>query len=409
MANKETIVIQEAGDPGTPPERLGELAGHRRLAVLRAVVQNPSAPPEALGALAWRFPRELLKNPALGALAVREPARFREILFRAAGPLLKVPGLPESYLLVLAEHPDSSVRERMARRLDMPGPVLGVLARGKEYSIGCILANHPRTPADVLSRLAETLGEDTGVLFDLVRHPSTPVDVLTSLALRKDFLRGEMPDRALVAMARDGRREVQLISAEHPRTPPDALAAIVEATLGPGELEVPNWVMRERVAGNPGAGPDLLERLARDRSARVRLAVADNRCTPPALLVSLSNDEDVLVRAGVARHPSTPEHVLADLVRDPDYAVRHEVPEARLKLLARHPMWEVRAAVAAHDEAPAALLQRLARDEHAEVRAAVAGNPFMGGVLNQADREAIQKTLDRRDRSSKKRRRNEPS
>lgn len=398
MASLATV-LEEASDPSTAPERLAALARHRRLAVQRAVLQNPSAPPQVLGVLGFRFPRELLKSAGLALLASDQ---LRQVLFIAADRLLRLPELPERLLVVLAADPRLEVRERVARRRDLTAPVLAALAEGEGYGVACILAKHPSTPPQVLRRLAEAFPGDLVVLSDLVRQPSTPLDVVVDAALRWEYLRGELSPAALAQMAHDPRREVRLISATHPLTPAQALAEIVRGSLGPGEPGAPSWVLRARVAGNPGASPQLLASLACDPSARVRCEVAENAAASAELLTSLARDEDVSVRAAVARRSATPDAVLAELVRDPDYAVRHEVPEAALRRLARHTDPRVRAAVAAHDVAPPPLLERLARDQLAEVREAVASNPFMGGVLNEDRRAAIHRALARSARRARR-------
>ncbi|MBK6520527.1 MAG: hypothetical protein IPG04_41995 [Polyangiaceae bacterium] len=261
------------------------------------------------------------------------------------------------------------------------------------------MAARPR--AEVLRRLAEALPEDNVVLSDLIRHPNTPLEVAVGVALRKDFLRGELPPAVLAHMPRDPRREVRLVSAEHPPTPAEALARIVRASLGLAGARAPSLqVLRVRRRGTPARS--LLARLARDRScARALPGRRQPRARRPALSRASGTRTSSCAPRSLDARPALRDAVLAELGDADLYAIRHEVPEAALGRLARHADGRVRAAVAAHDLAWPRLLERLARDERPEVREAVSENPFMGGVLNEEERAAIARTLARAARRAK--------
>lgn len=65
-----------------------------------------------------------------------------------------------------------------------------------------------------------------------------------------------------------------------------------------------------------------LEKLAKDKDANTRLAVAGNPRTPVSSLTLLAGDKDDDVRAGVASNPNTPSELLELLAKDSDEVVR---------------------------------------------------------------------------------------
>jgi hypothetical protein len=72
-----------------------------------------------------------------------------------------------------------------------------------------------------------------------------------------------------------------------------------------------------------------LEKLAKDKDANTRLAVAANLRTPVSSLTILAGDKDDDVRAGVASNPNTPTELLELLAKDGDEVVRWAVAGTR--------------------------------------------------------------------------------
>ncbi len=87
--------------------------------------------------------------------------------------------------------------------------------------------------------------------------------------------------------------------------------------------------MHEWVAHNKTIPVELIERLARSSSARVRSTIARKGRTPPDILAMLARDRDDTVRMAVARHPKAPDDVLRLLESDPWDAIRQVVASRR--------------------------------------------------------------------------------
>lgn len=167
---------------------------------------------------------------------------------------------------------------------------------------------------------------------------------------------------------------------------------------------------RVRLAAEPEAPTELLERLAADPDPLVRMEVTRNPATPLSVLETLAADSDPLVRVHAADDgaafsddrraelwerlaadldwrargfaavaPGLPSSILARLAEDPDQDVRRAVAERDLpdvtpdlmERLSRDPAPEVRARIALQPAFPPALAAALADDPDPDVRAAV--------------------------------------
>ena len=182
-----------------------------------------------------------------------------------------------------------------------------------------------------------------------------------------DLLKGDinLPPEVLARLAGDDDVDVRRAVAEHKNTPPEVRAYLAEIAsreaMARNEHTQPDALtrlagdadagVRERVAGNPNlimCSQEIFKRLVTDEVAAVRQAVARNHNAPPEVLARLSGDEDPRVRWGVAVNAHAPPGVLARLAGDPDKDVRRIVagnartPREVLARLASDTDWYVR-------------------------------------------------------------------
>lgn len=142
---------------------------------------------------------------------------------------------------------------------------------------------------------------------------------------------------------------------------------------------------------------DLLERLAADPEAEVRLEVARNPATPLAVLETLASDPEPLVRVhavddGAAFSNDRRAELWNRLLKDPDWrtrgliAVAPGLPAGLLARLAEDPDQDVRRAVAECDrpDLDPQIMERLGRDPAPEVRARIARHPNFPPTLAAA-------------------------
>ncbi len=99
------------------------------------------------------------------------------------------------------------------------------------------------------------------------------------------------PDWALYRFARDEDPVVRAAVVKNPSTPIELLRTLSEEDTSLG--------MKLCLGQNHRTPADILEKLATDKSERVRFVVAQNSSTPAKTLEQLEKDEVSLVRAGV--------------------------------------------------------------------------------------------------------------
>ncbi|MBB5642761.1 hypothetical protein [Cryobacterium roopkundense] len=318
-----------------------------------------------------------------------------------------LPVMESSALAALLADADPEIRwSALQRSVDVPddlfGGLLGELAASRKERIR-FRTEGDNPPSWVRSR---TPGEFDKQTLELVAsHPSTPLAHLRDLAGTKsgDVLVGLIENSAL---------------------PAEDLALLL-----PRMRSTKSFEPRERLAASSKVPSAAARLLARDRDARVRVAVAGNAATPFETLVGLAEDQDLSVRLAVVANPRAPvalaaptaetllktitdEELLdvlrtvatrADLeltdelfedslerlsksrVRDPDLrriAAEHERTGTRtLVRLARSADEYVRSVVAGNSRTPSEMLSTLAADSVHQVRAAAAGNESLDLAL----------------------------
>jgi hypothetical protein len=221
-----------------------------------------------------------------------------------------------------------------------PDCTLGLLVR----------AQSPATTADVLRHLADC--EESRIRQAVAKNPKTPVDVVLRLA--EDAPDSFLKNPAVGLLVWEDPAFLQCLSKK-------ALRSVLSAEKTP-----PDWLrwaashedaqMRRLAAAHSNAPLDALEGLAGDADPAVRAAAASNDELPERSAASLFGDPHPKVRAQVAVRPALPPSLLKCLARDPDSRVRERVaenpgaPSEALMLLAGDAAPCVRAAVGARPE-----------------------------------------------------------
>lgn len=222
---------------------LAHLATHWSWQVRGAVARNPRTPRHTLTHLAADTHRDVrvfvsqnshVSPAALRALLNRPPAQAGDDttdLIRVNVALHQ--NLPTDLYPVLAADPDPFVRSNLvAGQKHLPGELLIMLAGDPTDGVRLAVAQHPRTPAAVLTALAE--GSHLRVREAVADNPRTPVSTLTVLAT-------------------DPEGDVRTTVAQHPRTP----VAVLFLLSGDTHLPVLRSLTR-----HPNMPLNLLARLA---------------------------------------------------------------------------------------------------------------------------------------------------
>ncbi len=359
--------------------RLGAHSDERLRAV--AVASDPAARPKVLENLI----DEHLGVPEVLDLVAshpRTPTRaLRRVALRSwtrARPDLRVAQnrrATAGLLRGLADNIDWEVRYVAAAHPKAPVRALRRLARDDSYQVRAAVAGAVSAPAAVLEALASD--RNVGVRRNVASNPSTPQAVLEAL----------LGDRRAVVRAAAARNEITPVEAVAGRVRDRAIKVRSEVAargVGAEVLAVladdPKWAVRQAVAYNVQAPPEVLDRLAGDWCDEVRAGVAYNTGATSAALSALARDEFLWVRVHVAVNASVPIDLLVVLAADEDSYLRGEaaqnpaMPLAQLNRLATDEFWEVRAGVALNPKASEDLLTKLAEDHHSGVRRCVCEN-----------------------------------
>lgn len=201
---------------------------------------------------------------------------------------------------------------------EIPPKVLDILAKNMtklstDVRFLEFLAKDQRTPPDVLEMLAvgaksDNDGED--IRTKIVKHKNVTPNLLRKIA--DDLNTSEL-----------SRYDVLLVLiplAENPKTPPDVLEKLAKDK----SHNLVSKYLRERVAKNPNTTVEVLNSLAKDEEPKVRQAVAENPNTSIETLKSFVNDKAIF-RQAVALNPNLPPDVLDILSNDTEENVRLNV------------------------------------------------------------------------------------
>ena len=391
----------EAADPSTTPERLTELAD-QSVELARLVAQNPSAPEQlliklsrshdvsirrslagnpstpldVLHSVGKKFPKELLKNPALNLLLLENPNLLREF--------------------------PSSILSTLLKQDDCPMGVLTQAVLVEDEEVLLAICRHAGATPEMMQRLQASTYTTVRTAASLhVSQTQTVRNWQEQLqATVVEILRQAMPTQRLRFLPLL-RAASQLLTDEQSSadTSPPAFYSIVEdLTHTYSDAAVLERHLKGGWYGllaNPLFPVAMLERLANDDNWKVRQAIASSLSTPVIWLERLANDEDYQVRQSVARNLSTPVPLLEQLASDVDYNVclavasNPSISVTGLGLLASNKEYCVRFAVAMHSSTPVSILERLASDEVANVCLAVAKHPSTPFVLFERVREQL--------------------
>ncbi|MEH1821072.1 MAG: hypothetical protein V7L31_18660 [Nostoc sp.] len=284
---------------------LEELSLHPQPEVREAVARNSNTPTEVLLKLGKEFPDAITANPIFN--------------------------------LLLLENPESHfVRLSLARSTTTSESAIAQLSKIEDEEILCAVARNPKTPLHILEQLVESPPRfcddenadesDFDRLFTaIIQNPNTSESLLLQLAERgSSYVKMAITNNpkaplSLLNTFADWRNfSMHKAIARNPEAP----SAILEKLAGENEKEIRDLVKNHPnvsetaiaiinfIEGKPGTSIDLLERLASDRRASVRLLVAAHPSTPAKVLEKLAQDTDEDVPFKAVNHPNATSTVL---------------------------------------------------------------------------------------------------
>jgi hypothetical protein len=419
----------EAGDRGTRPSRLGQLAATSP-ELARVVAGNPAATPRMLLRLAQSSDREVREAVCLNprtparivyALAIEMPEVFARselaaTWYRAgvggapranvARQLLARETLPAGWAEALLIHPRPSLRVMLARRGDLSREgerrlvadssrcvrcavaereglapeLIAALVGDGDPEVRAKIAAHPRLTAE--QRAALAADGDHGVRSEVARRGDLPPELAEALYhdrwpwVRYALARNAAcPERLLLAFAAEDDRWVDDAVADNPAAP---VAALLQVGPRVAARERLSWT-RTRLVQHANATEEVVAAVLRAAPPEVRheLVFAARRMSRQTML-ELAADPEPRVGHSLSYRADLPAEVLEALYLHPDGLARGGAVRnagASRSLLgrgARDPSAWVRSQVPEHPHVPPELLELLARDADRYVRVAVA-------------------------------------
>ncbi len=202
---------------------------------------------------------------------------------RAVEALVMNPSLPEEWLYKLAAWAPMALMKNPLWDLWMfadPGFVCKL-----PIKVQYALVSHPKTPQTILRRLAGSNRKKLVIRICCAENPNCPLDMMSAY--------------------RSQHRLIRAAVASNPRLPEEWHRSL-SRDIYPK--------VREAIAERDDVDPEILRRLARDRSiVYVRPAVAGNPRTPEESLRALARSESEDIRRALAANPSTPLDILRSL------------------------------------------------------------------------------------------------
>lgn len=302
MLDDNDFALASADD--TSVAVLEELSLHPQPEVREAVARNPNTPTKVLLKLGKEFPDAITANPILNLLLLENPeshfvrlslARSTTTSEDTIARLSKIED--EEILLAVAGNPKTPLH--ILEQLESPP-----LYRDPEFATECdfdrlfiAIAQNPNTSESLLLQLVQC--GSSYVKMAIAQNPKAPLSLLNQFADWRNFSmhqaiarNPQAPSAILENLAGENEKEIRDLVKNHPNVSETAIAII-------------NFI-----EGKPGTSIDLIERLASDQRASVRLLVAAHPSTPAKVLEKLAQDTDQDVPFKAASNPNATSTVL---------------------------------------------------------------------------------------------------
>jgi hypothetical protein len=352
------VVAEAARSPRITEPIAERLATHPHVSIRRGLACNEHAPSHLLVALAERRLPDPELCPACDGSDHWPAERWncdgthQNALDDLDYALASNPRTPAESVNRFAAHPSIHVRWQLAARTDLSQETYRTLAHDPIPGIRGDVAANPAIDEELIRALADDTTYD--VRRRLAHNPAIPLDVLAGLA----------------TSAKIG---------------PVLLPRIASAT--PSEIDElaasPIPAARMFLAERRDLPHHIIDKLARDRDAKVLKSLATNPALSAAQLWTMVADHGPRVSARVAANPSCPGDLLLHLARQTppvQKALRRiaEHPNAPAQaLLACLADRQARRIAACHPALPVETILQLLADADIGVAAAAAANPSL--------------------------------
>lgn len=270
---------------------------------------------------------DVLQRPLSRALIDQVLASGDVAALRVMG---KNPSVPPDVVETLIRHPNPSVRQGVAARVDLTGDQIATLASdlaaevrtavsthpglteqqraGIEIDVGTVLGDGHFGSADARCRGIPSADDIRMSLTDALRWACS----VNPLLRRRAAHHAELPAELVTVLAEDSDLGVRVLLAQHhPAAPPALLLRCY--------LQY-HCCGRDRLSALPQFPTEGLARFGDDPDPAIRRLVALDPHANPQIVDRLITDPDVSVRQAMASSPRLPAHRIAALLNDPELA-----------------------------------------------------------------------------------------
>ncbi|MFM9991828.1 MAG: hypothetical protein ACKVOY_10395 [Burkholderiaceae bacterium] len=324
-------------NPKASKKILEELANDNEAAVRAAVANNPNTSATVLKALAAsetvKVRKSVAENPNTDPLVLEILAKDADASVRVAVAIN--PRSSTTVLDGLAKDNAGAVRSSVAANANGKESTIGDLALDDEKKVAWCAINNPNIPKSFLLALSKHY-KTKEVRLALAAHPRTPIEVLAKLAKDNDWeIRSSVAGNLsltqplLASMMCEGENEAVLSALlQNPSSSQELVAALAKIIIG-GDPHSSAWYLAESVSASTSVklalqGDDVLHFCGKNpnitvlsrRPTGVLFALCSDQKVEPSRIAKVAGSTDWLIRAAVARNTSTPPNMLKKLSVD---------------------------------------------------------------------------------------------
>ncbi len=218
---------------------------------------------------------------------------------------------PPKLLDILANDEDQDIQLNVAKNTSTSAKTLDKLSKSPATAIVQATINNKNTSAETLDRLADqgwaadVAGNTSNIdpkTLEKISKNSKNYDALLKVAINP-----KTPKEVLSKMAEGNYQPVRFNVAKNTMTPPETLDKLSKDK---------NIYVRDNVSSNTSTSPQTLDKMADDESYGVQFNVIWNPNTSVETLDKLSNHKDQGLRKAVAKNPKTSVKTLVKLMGD---------------------------------------------------------------------------------------------
>ena len=342
-------------NPNITPRVLDKLADCGDFGIMGMVAENPNTSESTLIKLAhkavdtdsYKIAIPLAENPNLTEEGLLVLLDYDTHAHAVMDPIIKHPNATLKVMeqLLLEDNGYCGYYDDVSKYHKLPFDFINEFAHSDVEHYRRAVANDPQTPAEILAELVtddsrwvandaiankNLSEEDMWRVFEsgngaVMHNPNCPPEILKSITEAKLNMEGawgldtlakhpNLPVDMLYAIYDSGKDSAYSGIASSPNIPSDLAS---ELSIYEYKWKSSTLHLRKTLAENPNTDPNVLASMVKN-SWEVRQALAGNPSTPLKTLTKLSKDKSYRVKEALAHNPNISEEIFDRLLNDGD-------------------------------------------------------------------------------------------